>query len=161
MWHEHHLEQMNAAGFGRITGWLLGAFLGALVMITVSQSLPFWELLLGIVVCSALGALVGHLLAPPIWRLIRPQIGASNPRAVPTLDLRPGQWLMMRNDGLSRAVQVTGLPEYVDGPLLAVGDGADQSVSIPVSTGYPIVIPADFEVTVVDLAEPVSFGAGR
>lgn len=160
-WHEHHVEQMNAAGFGRITGWLLGAFLGAIVMINISQRLPFWELLLGIVVCSALGALIGHVLAPAIWRLARPQIGASNPRPVPTLDLRPGQWLMMHDDGLSRAVQVTGLPEYVDDLPPTVRDGADQSVSIPVSTGYPIVIPVDFEVTVVDLAQPVSFGGTR
>ena len=160
-WHERQLEQMNAAGFGRITGWLLGAFMGAIIMINLSQTLQFWELLLGIGACSALGALIGHLLAPGVWRVVRPQIGASNPRSVPTLDLRPGQWLMMRDEGLSRAVQVTGLPEYVDDPLPAVRDDHHQSVSIPVSTGYPIVIPADFEVTVVDLAEPVSFGGTR
>ncbi|PRZ42999.1 hypothetical protein CLV47_10353 [Antricoccus suffuscus] len=148
---------MNAAGFGRITGWLLGAFLGAIVMINISQSLQFWELLLGIAGCSALGALAGHLIAPIVWRLVRPEVGASNPRPVPTRDLRPGQWLMMRDEGLSRAVQVTGLPEYVDGPLPSPTMEADQTISIPVSTGYPIVIPVDFEVTVIDLAEPVSF----
>ncbi len=160
-WHERHVEQMNAAGFGRITGWLLGAFLGAIVMINISQSLQFWELLLGIAACSTLGALAGHLLAPVVWRLARPQVGASNPRHVPTRDLRPGQWLMMRDEGLSRAVQVTGLPEYVADPPLASGDQTEEQVSIPVSTGYPIVVPVDFEVTVIDLAEPVSFGGPR
>lgn len=152
---------MNAAGFGRIIGWLLGAFLGAIAMINISQHFPFWELLLGIAAFSTAGGITGHFLSPWIWHLVRPQVKASNPRTMTTLALRPGQWLMTNDEGLSRAIQVIGLPEYVGDPRPASRDESEQTVSVPVSTGYPIVVPADFEVTVVDLDEPVSFGSVR
>jgi len=154
-WHAHPMAQMDASAFGRISGWLIGAFVGAAVMIHISSHFHFWQLLLGLAAFSTAAGVIGHFLAPAIWRLIRPQIKATNPRILTTLQLRPGQWLIAVEEGSTRAIQVTGLPEYVEAPTAFDSENAEEPVSVPVSTGYPIVMPADFEVTVVDLAEPV------
>jgi len=160
-WHSYPRAQLDAAAFGRISGWLIGAFVGAAVMIHLSSHFHFWQLLLGLAAFSTFAGVIGHFLAPAIWRLVRPQIKAVNPRVLTTLQLRPGQWLMATEEGSIRAIQVTGLPEYVEEPTSSSSNKAEDPVSVPVSTGYPIVMPADFEVTVVDLVEPVSFSGGR
>ncbi len=154
-WRGRRLQQMNGAGFGRIVGWLLGAFAGVLIMLAISRELSPLVLVLGIALSSALGCVVGHFLGTRIWRMIRPEIDALNPREVPAEDLRAGQWVMAINDGTERAIEVRGTPERVTDPLAAVSDQPVDTVAIPVSTGRPIIVPAGFRLTVIDLATPV------
>lgn len=54
---------MNGAGFGRLTGWLLGPFTGAPVMLSISHRRNFWVLLLGIATFSTAGCVVGHFMS--------------------------------------------------------------------------------------------------
>ncbi|PRZ29279.1 hypothetical protein CLV47_13419 [Antricoccus suffuscus] len=154
-WRGRRLQQMNGAGFGRICGWLLGAFIGVLVMLAISRELNPFVLVLGVALSSTLGCVIGHVLGTRIWAMVRPEIDALNPREVPAEDLRAGQWVMTVNDGTERAIEVRGTPERVLDPRAAVSDQPADTVSVPVSTGRPIVVPADFRLTVIDLATPV------
>ena len=154
-WRGRRLQQMNGAGFGRIVGWLHGAFAGVLVMLAISRELNPLVLVLGIAFFSALGCVIGHVLGTYIWRMVKPEIDAFNPREVRAEDLRASQWVMTVNDGKERAIQVRGTPERVPDPRAAVSDRPADTVAIPASTGRPIVVPADFRLTVIDLATSV------
>ena len=154
-WRGRRLQQMNGAGFGRISGWLLGAFAGVLIMLAISRELNPFVLVLGVALSSALGCVIGHLLGTRIWRMVRPEIDALNPREVRAADLQVGQWMMVINDGTERAIRVEGSPQRAADPRAAVSDQPDETVAIPMSTGRSIIVPADLKVTVIDLATPV------
>ncbi len=154
-WKGRRFQQMNGAGFGRILGWLLGAFTGVLIMLAISHDLNPFVLILGVAVSSGLGCVIGHVVSSRVWRHVRPEIDAINPREIRVADLHPGQWMMMINDGTERAIRVEGSPQRAADPRAAVSDQPADTVAIPMSTGRSIIVPADLLVTVIDLASPV------
>lgn len=146
---------MNGAGFGRITGWLFGGLVGAPILVLISDHLAFWQILLGCAISAVIGSVVGHFAAGYIWRRVRPDIDAINPRQMRALDLRPGYWMMTTNDGTDRAIRVDSLPEYTADPDAARHIKPVITITFATSTGRRLILPATQSITIIDLADPV------
>lgn len=154
-WKTSRIHQMDAGGFGRQIGWLLGAMITAPIMLLVSESFAFWQILLGIALGSILGALIGHLLAKAVWGRLKHEIDAIDPRQVVAANVTPGHWMMTRNDGTNRAIRIESAAEPAEVPQIGSQPAPAKHVRFLTSTGRYVIMPADQEVTVVELAEEV------
>lgn len=158
-WQAGQVHQMDAGGFGRYIGWLLGAMFAAAILTTIASDLPFWVLLLGIAGGSVAGAVVGHTLARFVWGRLKRSIDATNPRQVPARSVEVGSWMMTRNDGTDRAIRVESAPEATDDPEAAMHGKPVPHVRFRTSTGRYVTAPSDQLITVVDLAADVALPA--
>ncbi|MFV0534264.1 MAG: hypothetical protein ACK5MR_11495 [Cumulibacter sp.] len=159
-WGTSQIHQMDAGGFGRYIGWLLGAMLTALALVLTNDGLSFWLLLVGIIVGSIVGAFIGHLLARAVWRRVKKSVTASNPRPVRGADVTIGDWMMSRNDGTDRALQIQSMPESTPDPEAALHAEPVPHVRFMTSTRRYVTVPADHTVTIVDLASDVELPTG-
>ena len=156
-WAASQVHQMDAGGFGRYIGWLLGAmFTALLLVVNLGEDLPFWVLLAGISIGSIVGATVGHVLARLVWGRLKHSIDAINPRQVAAQDVTVGSWMMTQNDGTDRAIRVESAPESTGDPEAAIREVARPHVRFLASTGRYITVERDQAITVVDLAEEVA-----
>lgn len=158
-WGVSRVHQMDAGGFGRYIGWLLGAMFTALGMVLLNDDLAFWMLLVGIAAGSIVGAVIGHTLARAIWGKLKRSIDASNPRQVLGRDVTVGNWMMTRNDGTDRAIKILSEPEHAPDPEAAIHPNPVPHVKFLTSTGRHVTVPADQSVTIVDLATDVELPA--
>lgn len=154
-WKTAQIHQMDSGGFGRQIGWLLGAMITAPIMLLVSKEFAFWQILLGIAIGAIVGALLGHLIAKAVWGRLKHEIDAINPRQVVATDVTPGTWMMTRNDGTNRAIRIESAAEPTEVPQIGNQPAPAQHVRFLTSTGRYVIMPADQEVTVVELAEEV------
>lgn len=154
-WKTSQIHQMDAGGFGRQIGWLLGAFISAPLMLLIGHNLAFWQILLGIAAGSILGAIIGHSLARFVWGKVKRSIDAVNPRQVAATDVVVGDWMMTRNDGTNRAIRIESAAEPTDDPQAEIHDEPVPHVRFLTSTGRYVTMPSAQEVTVVGLAEEV------
>lgn len=154
-WQVTQVQQMDAGGFGRYIGWLLGAMFSAAVLTTVASDLAFWVLLLGIAGGSIAGAVIGHTLARFVWGRLKRSINATNPRQIFASDVQVGTWMMTRNDGTDRAIRIESAPQETADPEAAIREHPVPHVRFLTSTGRYVTAPTDQLVTVVDLAAEV------
>ncbi|WP_106848943.1 hypothetical protein [Blastococcus sp. Marseille-P5729] len=154
-WRTSQIHQMDAGGFGRQIGWLLGAMITAPIMLLVSKNFAFWQILLGIAIGAILGALIGHVLAKAVWGRLKHEIDAVNPRQVMSTEVTPGSWMMTRNDGTNRAIRIESVAEPTEVPQIGNQATPSAHVRFLTSTGRYVIMPADQEVTLVELAEDV------
>ena len=154
-WKATQIHLMDAGGFGRYVGWLLGAMVTALVLVLTNDDLAFWKLLIGIILGSAVGAVVGHTLARLVWGRFKREIDAQNPRGVAAEVVRPNTWMLTLNDGTNRAIRIESAAEPTADPEAAIHAEPVPYVRFLTSTGRHVVVPAAQEITIVDLAEPV------
>jgi hypothetical protein len=159
-WSVSQVHQMDAGGFGRYIGWLLGAMFTALLLVVyLGEDLPFWVLLVGITLGSIVGATVGHVLARFVWGRLKRSIDAVNPRQVRAREITVGSWMMTRNDGTERAIRVESAPQPTQDPEAAIRDVARPHVRFLTSTGRYVTVETDQPITVVDLAVEVAMPA--
>lgn len=158
-WQVTQVQQMDAGGFGRYIGWLLGAMISAAVLTTVASDLAFWVLLLGIAGGSIVGAIIGHTLARFVWGRLKRSIDATNPRQVLASDVAAGSWMMTRNDGTDRAIRIESAPQETADPEAAIREQPVPHMRFLTSTGRFVTAPADQLVTIVDLAAEVAMPA--
>ena len=151
-WGAGQIHQMDAGGFGRYIGWLLGAMFTALLLVLVNDDLAFWMLLVGIAVGSIIGALVGHVLARFVWGRLKRSIDAVNPRQVLGRDVEVGSWMMTRNDGTDRVIRIQSEPQEAPDPEAAIHERPVPHVRFLTSTGRYVTVPAEQSITIVDLA---------
>lgn len=160
-WKTTQIHQMDAGGFGRQIGWLLGAMIAAPVMLMIGKDLAFWQILLGIAAGTVIGALIGHTLARAVWGRLKKSIDAINPRQVVATDVAQGAWMMTRSDGTERAIRIESPAEPADDPQAEFRDEPVPHVRFLTSTGRYVTMPAEQEVTIVDLAEDVDLPAAK
>ncbi len=140
----------DAPGIGRQIGWLLGAMIGAPIMLSIGRDLAFWQILLGIAISSVIGAAIAHVVFGLVWSRIKREVPATNPRTVAARDLKVGDWMMTQDDGTNRAMRVEVAPESIPDPL-ADSREPQETVRLRTSTGRALILPAAQDVTVVDL----------
>ncbi len=158
-WKTTQIHLMDAGGFGRYVGWLLGAMVTALLLVITDDSLPFWKLVVGIALGSTVGAIVGHTLAKLVWSRFKRQIDAVHPRRVRAAEAQPGSWMMTLNDGTNRAIRIESPAEPVADPEAAIHERPVPHVRFMTSTGRWVTVPQEQEITIVDLAETVELPA--